>query len=139
LLPCGALAAVALAALAASLLWRPLLLLVLTALAGELVVRDIAAHVPAGAAVGYGAGLLLLCELVEWAETLRSAALVAPAVAARRAANLFLATAVGAAAAALTVGAGDLSSPNAFVAGVAGAAAVAGLVAVVWSLGRRPS
>jgi hypothetical protein len=135
----AALAGVALAALAASLLWRPLPWLVLASLAAELAVCEVERGVPGGLAVAYGAGLLLLCELLAWADTLRSPALVAPGLAVRRAANVLAATAVGAGAAALALAAGTVDAPNAFAAGVAGALAVAGLVAVVWSLGRRTS
>jgi hypothetical protein len=131
------LAGVALAALAASLLWRPLPWLVLATLGAELAVREVERGVPGALAVAYAAGLLLLCELVAWADTLRSRALVAPGLAARRAANLLAATAAGTGGAALVLVAGSADAPNAFAAGVAGALAVAGLLAVVWSLGRR--
>jgi len=125
--------------LALSLLWTPLPALVLLGPAVELVVLEVDTHLPAAEAVGYGVGLLVLCELIAWADTLRSHALVAPAVVVRRAAALLVTAGVGAAAATLTAEAGDVDSPNAFVAGVAGAAAVALVVGLVWSIGRRPA
>jgi hypothetical protein len=135
----AALAGVSLVALLASLLWRPLPWLVLAGLGAELAVREVESGVPGGLAVAYGAALLLVCELVAWADALRSPALVSPGLAVRRAANVVAATAAGAGAAALVLAAGGVDAPNAFAAGVAGALAVAGLVAVVWSLGRRAS
>jgi hypothetical protein len=135
----ASLAGVAVLALLASLLWRPLPWLVLAALAAELAVREVESGVAGGLALAYGTGLLLLCELVAWADTLRAPTLVAPPLAVRRAANLLVATAVAAGAAALVLAAGKVDAPNAFAAGVTGALAVAGLVAVVWSLGRRAS
>jgi hypothetical protein len=133
------LAGLAVVVVAVSLLWRPLPGVVLAALAVELVVRDVDARLPSAQAIGYGVGLLLLCELIALSDTLRSRALVARGVLGRRAGNLLLALLVGAGAAAITVAAGDVDAPNDFVAGVAGAAAVAALVGIVWSLGRRPA
>jgi hypothetical protein len=134
-----ALAAISLLALAGSFAWIRLLGLVLAGLAAELVVREAAAHLPAGAAVGYGAALLLLCELVAWARSLRSPALVDRAVVGRRVAGLVVLALFAAVASGLTVTGGSFSPPNAFVAGVGGAVAVAALLTLVWSLARRPS
>jgi hypothetical protein len=126
----------ALAAVLVSLLWRPAPGFVLAPLAAAFLARELDGHVAAAATVAYAAGLLALCELLAWADTLRSPARFDPAYATRRAANLLAATGAGAATAGLTLAAGSVESPNAFVAGVAGAAAVVGLVAVVWRLGR---
>jgi hypothetical protein len=79
----------------------------------------------------------VLCELVAWAGTLRSTALLERGFVVRRAAHVAALALLGAAAAGVTLAAGSITSPNAFAAGIAGAAAVAGLVALVWSLGRR--
>ncbi len=133
------LAAAALALLGLSLVWTRVLGLVLAVLAAELVVRGLVAHVPAGVAVAYGTGLLLLAELVAWAGALRPPAVVDRAVVGRRAAHLCALTLLGAVAAGLTLAGSRVASPNAFAAGVAGAAAVAGLAALLWSVGRAPS
>jgi hypothetical protein len=130
-------AVVALVAVVVSLVWTPLPGVVLAALAVEFAMRELDAHVLGWHTVLYAAGLLLLCELIAWADTLRSRALVAPDVVGRRAGNMLLGVLAGGGAAGLAVAAGSIESPNAFVAGVAGAAAVAALVGVVWSLGRR--
>jgi hypothetical protein len=119
-----------------SLLWTPLTGLVLVLLAAEFVVRELDAHVNAPHTAAFAAGLLLLAELIAWADSLRGSARVAPGVVARRAGNLGAVVLVGAGAAALTVEASRIDSPNKFVAGVAGAAAVAAVLVVVWSLGR---
>jgi hypothetical protein len=130
------LAGAALAAVLVSLLWTPLTGVVLVLLATEFVVRELDAHVAAPRAVAFATGLLLLGELVAWADTLRGSARVDPGVVVRRAGNLAVALALGAGAAALTVGAGRIDAPNDFVAGGAGAAAVAAVLGVLWSLGR---
>jgi hypothetical protein len=131
------LAGLSLALLALSLRQIRLLGLVLIALTAELAVRELVAHVPAGVVVAYGAGLLLLCELVAWAESLRSRALVDPAVVVRRIAQLSVVAMLAAGASGLTLAAGGITSPDAFAAGLAGAAAVAALLALVWWLGRE--
>jgi len=127
----------ALVAVVLSLLWTPLTGPVLVLLATGFVVRELDAHVTAPHTALFAAGLLLLGELIAWADALRGGARVAPGVVARRIGNLAAVVVVGAVAAALTVEAGRIDSPNAFVAGVAGAAAVAAVLGVVWSLGRR--
>jgi hypothetical protein len=119
-----------------ALRWTRLIALVLICLAAELVVRDGVAHVPAAAAVAYGVGLLLACELAAWVATLGSRALLEPAVVALRVARLAGVAALGAAASALTLAGSGVSTPDAFVAGVAGAIAVAALLVLVWSLAR---
>jgi hypothetical protein len=129
-------AAVALVALGVSLVWTPLPAVLLAGFAVELVLRELDAHVLGWHTVAYAVGLLLLCELIAWADTLRSRALAAPAVVRGRAASLLFAVVAGGVAAGLAVGAGSVESPNAFVAGVAGAAAVAAIVGVVRSLGQ---
>jgi hypothetical protein len=131
------LGAASLAALLASLVLTPLPGLVLVGLGSEIVVRVVDNGFSPVAAILYAAGLLLLCELVAWADALRGSARVAGRAVASRLAHLFAAVVVGAAAAALTVAAGGVESPNAFVAGVAGAAAVTAIAMLVWSLGRR--
>jgi hypothetical protein len=130
------LAALSLAALAGALVWPRLLGLVLAGLAAELVTRDLAGSLPAEAVVACGAALLLLCELVAWAGTLRGGR-VEWAVIARRALRLASVTLLGAVAAGVTLAAGSASPPSTFLAGLAAAAAVAGLVALVLAAGRR--
>jgi hypothetical protein len=129
-------ASLSLAAVVVSLLWRPLLGFVLVGFALVFLARELHGHVGAGATVAFAAGLLALSELIAWAHALRSRALVEPSYAVRRAASLAVATAVGGAAAGLTVAAASISSPNTLVAGVAGAAAVVALAALVLRLGR---
>jgi hypothetical protein len=109
---------------------------VLLGLAAELVVRELVAPIAVGATVGYGAGLLLLCELVAWAETLRSPAVVERAVVGRRVLHLAALAALAAAVSGVALAGGSISSANAFLAGLAGAAAVVALLALVRSLGR---
>lgn len=130
-------ACLALVAVVLSLLWTPLTGPVLVLLATAFVVRELDVHVAAPHTALFAAGLLLLGELIAWADALRGGALVAPDVVARRVGNLAAVVLVGVAAAALTVEAGRIDAPNAFLAGVAGAAAVAAVLGVVWSLGRR--
>jgi hypothetical protein len=130
------LAAAALVAVVLSLVWTPLTGIVLVVLATEFVLRELDARLAAPQTAAFGAGLLLVGELLAWSDSLRGSARVAPGVVARRAGNLAAIVLLGAGAAALTVEAGRIDSPNAFVAGVAGAAAVAAVLGVVWSLGR---
>jgi hypothetical protein len=101
--------------------------------------RTLDSTLPPAAVVAYGAGLLLLCELLSWAATLHRGTLLEPIVAAQRAGRLAGVALLGAAASALTVAGSGISPPNAFVAGVGGAAAVAALLALVWALGRETS
>ena len=124
-------------ALVLSLVWMPLPGIVLAGLGVEFVMRELDAHVPATHTVAFAGGLLLVCELMAWSDALRSRALIAPVVVRRRLGNVAGAIAVGAAASALTLAAGDVESPNAFLAGVGGAIAIVAVVGVVWSLGRR--
>ena len=131
------LGAASLVALLASVVLTPLPGLVLIGLGSEIAVRALDNGLSPAAAVLYAAGLLLLCELVAWADALRGPARVARRAVTSRLAHLLAATLAGAGAAALTVAAGGVRSPNAFVAGVAGAAAVAAIATLVWSLGRR--
>ena len=131
------LAGVSLVLLGLSVRWPRLIALLLICLAAELVARDLEAHVPPGVVAAYSAALLLVSELAAWAGTLRSGALVEPAVVARRVARLGALVVLGATASALTLAGSRISPPDAFIAGVAGAAAVAGLLAVVWTLGRE--
>jgi hypothetical protein len=121
-----------------SLAWTPLPGLVLPVLAAELLLRELDGGVAPALVVAYAAGLLLLTELVAWADALRPPALVAPGVVARRTGSLAGATLAGAAAAAAVLGAATPAAPNAFAAGVAGAVAVAALVALLLRLGRAP-
>jgi hypothetical protein len=130
------LAVLSLVALFLALVWPGLLGLVLAGLAAELAVRDLTHSVAAEAVVAYAAGLLLLCELVAWAGTLRGGR-VELAVLWRRSARLAAVALLGAVAACVTLAAGSVPSPNAFVAGVAAAAAVVGLSALVLLIGRR--
>lgn len=137
-LPAAAiLAAVALVALGLSLVEIRLLAVVLVCLTAELLVREAIGHVPPGAALAYGAGLLLVAELVAWAETLRPPALLEPAVVTRRVARLCALAMLATVASGLARGAGSISTPDSFLAGVAGAAAVAAVIALVWSLSRE--
>ena len=130
-------AAGSLVLVALSLRWVRLLALVLIALAAELVMRTLDSTLPPAAVVAYGAGLLLLCELLSWAATLHRGTLLEPAVVTHRVGRLCAVALLGAAASALTTSGSGISPPNAFVAGVAGAAAVAALLALVWALGRE--
>jgi hypothetical protein len=131
------LAGISLVALGLSLLEIRLLAVVLVCLTAELLVREHVRHVPSGAALAYGAGLLLVAELVAWAETLRPPALVEPAVVYRRIAGLCALALLAVVAAGVARGAGAVSASDTFLAGVAGAAAVAVLVALWWSLVRE--
>jgi hypothetical protein len=131
------LAGISLVALGLSLVRIRLLAVVLVGLTGELLVRERVGHVPSGAALAYGAGLLLVAELVAWAETLRPPALLESAVVYRRVARLCAVAVLAAVTAGVARSAGAVSAPDAFVAGVVGAAAVAAVVALCWSLGRE--
>jgi hypothetical protein len=136
-LPAATLAGIALAALGLSLVRIGLLAVVLVCLTAELVVRERVGHVPSGAALAYGVGLLLVAELVAWAATLRPPTLLESAVVYRRIARLWAIALLGVVAAGVALGAGALSAADTFLAGVAGAAAVAALVALFWWLGRE--
>jgi hypothetical protein len=136
-LPAAAiLAGISLVALGLSLAEIRLLAVVLVGLTTELLVCVWVGDVPSGAALAYGAGLLLVAELVAWAETLRPPALLEPAVVYRRVARLGAVALLAAVAAGIARGAA-VSAPDTFLAGVAGAAAVAALVALWWSLVRK--
>jgi hypothetical protein len=131
------LATISFGLLVASVRWPSLLAPLLLALAAELVTAALHASLDPAVLVSAATALLLLCELLAWAATLRSDALVDRAALGRRAVHLVAAVLVGATASALTVAGHGISAPNAFVAGVAGAAAVAALLALVWALGRE--
>jgi hypothetical protein len=131
-----ALGALSLVFLAFSLARGGLLAFVLVTLTSEFTARKVIVGVGAGASIAYGAGLLLLCELLAWAETLRAPApaLVERVVVIRRALHLGGLMMLAALSAALVVLGADISSPDAFVAGVAGAVAAVALFGLARSL-----
>jgi hypothetical protein len=130
------LAALSLGLLVAAVFFGRLLGLLLAALAAELVVAMLHSSLAPAVVVATAAALFLLCELLAWAETLRGGARVDRSALGRRVLHLAGVVLLGAAAAGVTLAGSGISAPNAFVAGVAGAAAVAALVGVVWALGR---
>jgi hypothetical protein len=128
------LAGLSLVFVAISLAGVRLLAFVLVTLAAEFMAREMIVGFGASAAVGFGVGLLLLCELVAWAETLRPPAVVERAIVVRRALRLCGLVVVAALSSTLVLLGASISSPDAFVAGVAGAIAAVTLIALARSL-----
>lgn len=116
--------------------WPRTLGLALAALAAELVMHELVVGAPAAAAIGYGAGLLLLAELVSWGTTLDRSARIERSVALRHVAGLGTTAIVGVAAATAALLGASVSGSSALAAASVGSTAAVGLLGLARRLVR---